>query len=242
MICETGAVARLRLPISRRRRRPPPRRRLAAVSLVAVSLALLVNIAWTMGRQEARAPRGGSGGAVAGSDLYERLDHKAALPTVAASPGQRWEVPVRGRITSGFREPARPNHLGVDIAATKGTPVHAAADGMVIVATCDPATATCDRDGSLLIRGCGWYVDIVHAGGVRTRYCHLQRRPDVRVGQYVLAGQVIGAVGASGHASGPHVHFEVYVPRPTPDDQREGDEPVDPVAFLAKLGVKLGVG
>jgi murein DD-endopeptidase MepM/ murein hydrolase activator NlpD len=144
-----------------------------------------------------------------------------------------WTAPVRAPISSGFRTTRRPGHNGVDLAAPRGTAVRAAASGTVLLARCDPATGSCDRDGSLATPGCGWYVVIVHAGGLVTRYCHLVRRPEVRVGEQVQSGQIIGYVGASGHASGPHLHFEVRLPGRV-------DQPVDPVRFLAQHGVRLG--
>jgi murein DD-endopeptidase MepM/ murein hydrolase activator NlpD len=257
MICETGSVAAL--PSSIRgphrafpsRRRFPSHRPIGAVSLVAATLLFVAELVWMSGQEVRTAAMGGGrGGTVVRFDMQDRPDTAAVIPSHAASDGHYWTLPVRGRITSGFRTAARPDHLGVDIAASKGTAVHAVADGTVTVATCDPATVMCDRDGSLQVAGCGWYVEIVHAGGVRTRYCHLQRRPDVQPGQHVLTGQVIGAVGASGHATGPHLHFEVHVPisvaraagNGKDNGRGEADEAVDPVRFIAQHGVTLGVG
>jgi murein DD-endopeptidase MepM/ murein hydrolase activator NlpD len=57
----------------------------------------------------------------------------------------------------------------------------------------------------------GWYVDITHAGGIVTRYCHQLVQPYVHIGQHVNAGDVIGISGSSGHSSGPHVHFKVHL-------------------------------
>jgi len=153
---------------------------------------------------------------------------------VLPAPAASWMAPVRAPVSSGFRTRQRPNHNGVDLAAPRGTVVHAAAAGTVEVARCDPATGFCDRDGGMDTAGCGWYVDILHADGLLTRYCHLLRRPTVAVGQRVSAGQPIGLVGASGNADGAHVHFEVHVPGVG------GDGAVDPVPFFAKRGVRLG--
>jgi murein DD-endopeptidase MepM/ murein hydrolase activator NlpD len=69
--------------------------------------------------------------------------------------------------------------------------------------------------------GWGKLVTLAHASGVRTMYAHLSRVA-VRVGQRVVAGQRVGRVGASGHASGPHLHFEV----------RLGGAAVDPLGGL----------
>lgn len=154
-----------------------------------------------------------------------------------------WVAPVRGPVVSGFRTAERPGHDGVDLGAVRGTPVHAAASGVVRVVRCNitPASHGCDRDGhATLVRGCGWYTDIEHPGGLVTRYCHLLTRPNLAEGQPVLAGQVIGVVGSSGRSSGPHLHYEVHVRREALNKGKEVYEPVDPVPFLAQRGVKLG--
>ena len=94
----------------------------------------------------------------------------------------------------------------------------AAASGTVIRVRCNAVDARtgadwgCDRDGDPnLTRGCGWYVDIAHPGGIITRYCHMQTRPAVNVGDPVIAGQPIGEVGSTGHSSGPHLHFAIMM-------------------------------
>ena len=149
-----------------------------------------------------------------------------------------WTQPVAGRITSGFRTPDRPDHNGVDLAAEKGTPIRAAADGTVTALACQATTADgsdygCDRDGSAAVAGCGWYTDIAHPGGVLTRYCHQLLRPVVTVGERVTAGQVIGLTGASGNATGPHLHFEVHLGDGGPATA------TDPVPFMAANGAPL---
>ena len=76
-----------------------------------------------------------------------------------------------------------------------------AAAGTVITVVCNTSGPSCDVDGSPGIKGCGWYVEIHHAGDITTRYCHMVRRPDVVVGQQVTAGRTIGFVGTSGNSS-----------------------------------------
>jgi murein DD-endopeptidase MepM/ murein hydrolase activator NlpD len=136
----------------------------------------------------------------------------------AAISAQGWTQPVHGPVGSGFRTPDRPTHDGVDLIVPKGTPIHAAAAGVVTVVRCNAIDVRtggdwgCDRDGDPnLTRGCGWYVDIEHPGGptgtIVTRYCHQLVQPSVQVGQHVAAGEVIGLSGSSGHSSGPHLHF-----------------------------------
>ncbi|MGH9343490.1 MAG: M23 family metallopeptidase [Terriglobia bacterium] len=122
--------------------------------------------------------------------------------------------PVEGEITAGFGERVDPFsgeeafHPGVDIAAPSGTPVHAAADGIVIEAGREDA-------------GYGNEIVIDHGYGIATRYGHL-RRIFVVEGQEVRQGQVIGAVGMTGRATGPHLHYEVLV----------HETPVNPSKYL----------
>jgi peptidoglycan hydrolase-like protein with peptidoglycan-binding domain len=88
-------------------------------------------------------------------------------------------------------------HSGVDFPAASGTAVYAARSGQVVWAGW--------RDG-----GWGFLVTVAHGRGERTMYAHLSRI-DVRVGVWVAQGVRVGLVGASGHATGPHLHFEVRV-------------------------------
>ncbi|WBB66035.1 M23 family metallopeptidase [Micromonospora sp. WMMD812] len=148
-----------------------------------------------------------------------------------------WTAPITGGVGSGFRTAERPGHDGVDIAADKGTPIHAAASGRVLVSRCDPDNGghlSCDVDGYPDKGGCGWFVDILHAGGFITRYCHLVTEPRVEVGQQVKAGEVIGEVGSSGNSSGPHLHFEVHE-----DGDRSSGGAIDPVPFMRARGAPL---
>lgn len=161
-----------------------------------------------------------------------------------------WTRPVPGTAGSGFRNrdcggAGLPRcHHGVDIALPHGTPVRAAAAGVVSAVRCDASRNgrphSCDVDSPLdaagvpLLRGCGWYVEIRHRAGAVTRYCHLRTEPQVDVGQPVAAGERIGEVGSSGRSSGPHLHFEVH-----PQGDRTNQGAVDPEAFLAARGVTL---
>jgi murein DD-endopeptidase MepM/ murein hydrolase activator NlpD len=158
-----------------------------------------------------------------------------------------WTRPVIAEIGSGFRTPDRPTHDGVDLIVGKGTPIHAAANGVVTRVRCNAIDVRtggdwgCDRDGNPdLTRGCGWYVDIEHpnpggpGGIIVTRYCHMLTHPAVAVGQHVVAGQVIGISGSSGHSSGPHVHYEVHL------GDHTSATAVDPVPFMQRVCAPLG--
>jgi hypothetical protein len=153
-----------------------------------------------------------------------------------------WTNPVPGsHITSGFRTPQRPTHNGDDLAAPKHTPIFAASAGVVTLVRCQAATASgafwgCARDGGLNVLGCGWYVEILHADNVITRYCHMLMQPMVRVGQMVQPGQQIGWVGDTGHSTGPHCHFEVHL-----NGDRSFDGATNPLIFMSDKGVHLGV-
>lgn len=121
--------------------------------------------------------------------------------------------PVAGTVTSAFGERKNPMgagedfHPGLDIAADAGTPIAAAAGGRVVSA---------GPDG-----GYGNLIVVDNGNGVTTRYGHCAQI-FARVGENVEPGQTIGAVGSTGHSTGPHLHFEVRV----------GDKPVDPAQFL----------
>ena len=164
---------------------------------------------------------------------------KCAVPGQIAASG--WTAPVVASIVSGFRTPQRPTHNGVDLGASRGTPIHAAAGGIVTLVRCQATTASgvwygCGQDGSPTILGCGWYVEITHADNVITRYCHQQIQPRVTVGQRVAAGDIIGIVGTTGNSSGPHLHFEVHL-----NGDRSFAGAVDPVPFMRDKGAPLGV-
>lgn len=110
--------------------------------------------------------------------------------------------PVKGRITSDFGRRKHPltrvweNHGGLDIGASYGSKIAAAADGVVTFAAYK--------------YGYGYMVVVDHAFGYQTAYAHCSRL-NVKKGQKVVRGQVVGFVGESGIATGPHLHYEVRV-------------------------------
>ena len=123
-------------------------------------------------------------------------------------------IPAAGKhITSGFGYRTDPIagspafHAGLDFRGPTGAPVYAAARGKVAFVGRRPGYGNC--------------VEIDHGNGLRTRYAHMSAFR-TRVGQSVMAGQPIGAVGSTGRSTGPHLHFEV----------RLHGEPVNPRPFL----------
>lgn len=105
-------------------------------------------------------------------------------------------------ITATFHDPTYPfknifPHTGLDMAAPTGTPIYAAAPG--VVAWARPGTT-----------GYGNYIMIIHDNGLATLYAHMSGFA-VGQDQYVSRGQVIGYVGSTGFSTGPHLHFEVRV-------------------------------
>lgn len=94
--------------------------------------------------------------------------------------------------------PGRHVHTGIDLAAATGTPVHSATAG----------TAHPGFDAG----GAGLYVVVTADAHVRLFYCHLSAIT-VRDGALVSPGDIVGKVGSTGRATGPHVHFEVQVDR-----------------------------
>jgi murein DD-endopeptidase MepM/ murein hydrolase activator NlpD len=169
------------------------------------------------------------------------IDPSGAPSLGCAGAAGPWTQPVIAPVWSGFRTAERPGHDGVDLGAPQGTQIKAAAAGTVTVMRCnaidvrDDSDWGCDRAGDPnLTRGCGWYVDIEHDGGVVTRYCHMLTHPIVQEGQSVAVGQVIGVVGSTGHSSRPHLHFEVHL------GGHSSATAVDPVPFMADHGAPLG--
>lgn len=136
--------------------------------------------------------------------------------TTAASPaapaddgGGRFGWPLRGPLISGFGSRADGvRNDGVNIKADAGTPVHAAASGVVVYAGNE-------------LRGFGELLLIRHTDGLTSAYAHNSELL-VRRGQRVRRGQVIARVGQTGSVSSPQLHFEI----------RQGSQPVDPMRYL----------
>ena len=126
--------------------------------------------------------------------------------------------PVRGRISGLFGsqriyrgEPGAP-HSGVDVAGGTGTPVVAPADGVVVLAASSPFTL----EGNLLM--------IDHGMGLNSAFLHLSRI-DVKSGDVVRQGQPVGAIGMTGRATGPHLHWSM----------KWNDERIDPASVAGPM-------
>lgn len=136
-----------------------------------------------------------------------------------------WVNPTAGSLTSPYGDRvnpvtgAREIHSGQDIAAPDGSAIVAAANGVVEIA------------GKSSGGNSGYMVAINHGGGVQSRYVHSW--PDgihVKTGQKVVAGEHISDVGASGNATGPHLHFGIRV----------NGQPTNPMDYMAERGISLG--
>jgi len=143
---------------------------------------------------------------LAESRLLETRLHALMLPSAA---------PVEGPVGSGFGFRTDPFtgraalHTGLDFPAAAGTPIEAAAGGVVRAAEAHPAY--------------GLMVEIDHGNALVTRYAHASRLL-VRAGDIVRRGQPVATVGSTGRSTGPHLHFEVLL----------GGVPQNPARFLAR--------
>jgi murein DD-endopeptidase MepM/ murein hydrolase activator NlpD len=142
-----------------------------------------------------------------------RADAAAAAKAEAERP--KYVRPSNGNITSGFGARWGTTHYGLDFAAPIGTPIYAAADGVVVEA--GPAS------------GFGLWVRIQHEDGTITVYGHMQDF-SVREGEHVKAGEQIARTGNRGQSTGPHCHFEVWEP---------GGRKINPRPWLIEHGVAL---
>jgi murein DD-endopeptidase MepM/ murein hydrolase activator NlpD len=189
-----------------------------------------------MAQLEAATPRAGMGGPFVPVKLpsdagpFERQLYRINVTraqverlnrTLALVP---YRKPVVGEVefTSGFGVRSDPflgrpaMHTGLDFRAQTGDPVRATANGKVV--------------SSGWAGGYGRMVEIDHGNGLSTRYGHLSEI-NVKVGDTVRIGQVIGEVGSTGRSTGPHLHYETRI----------DGEAVDPQKFL-RAGVRLSAG
>ena len=220
------------------------KRQMAALSAVEDGLesrarrmrGVINDLGLDMAQLEAAAPRSAIGGPFvpvklsADSGAFERQLYRINTTRVQVDRLNRalalvpYRKPVIGDVefSSGFGVRSDPflgrpaMHTGLDFRAATGDPVRATANGKVV---------TSGWQG-----GYGRMIEIDHGNGLSTRYGHLSEI-NVKVGDVVKIGQVIGAVGSTGRSTGPHLHYETRI---------EGDA-VDPQKFL-RAGVRLSSG
>ena len=144
-------------------------------------------------------------------EVTETIKRRFSAPV----PDTGFTQPAAGPLSSRFGlrrifngQPRNP-HAGLDVAAGTGTPVKAPADGIVA------------NTGDYFFNGNTVFID--HGQGLITAYMHLSRL-DVRAGQAVKRGESLGAIGATGRATGPHLHWAVIL----------NNTPVDPELFLVR--------
>jgi murein DD-endopeptidase MepM/ murein hydrolase activator NlpD len=143
---------------------------------------------------------------------------QAAARAAAVREGRRWVSAIRsGRLTSDYGPRWGKTHDGLDIGAPTGTPLYAMSRGTVILAGRVPSF--------------GGKVEIRYWDGTVSWYGHMSRI-DVREGESVMPGELVGAVGNTGHSFGSHLHIEIH---PT-----GGDNPVNPAPWLRAKGIRLG--
>lgn len=190
---------RLRLPAHAKAQRP------GSIDVASRAAAFQLDIDdIATGSQPALGPKG----AAAVASAAPRKPVTTAIATPAAFTG-RFVWPLSGRIINKFG-PLAPGKIndGINIAAPKGTPIHAAANGVVAYAGDQIAV----YGGLILIdHGSGWVSAYGHAGQI-----------DVQRGQAVKAGDIIGRSGASGQVQTPQLHFQL----------RKNRAPVDPLKQL----------
>ncbi|HET9258066.1 MAG TPA: M23 family metallopeptidase [Pseudonocardiaceae bacterium] len=127
----------------------------------------------------------------------------------------RFVMPTKGIFTSGYGGRWGVMHWGIDLANSIGTPILAAADGVVVES--GPAS------------GFGLWIRIQHSDGTTTVYGHINRSL-VAEGQRVRAGQEIAEMGNRGNSTGPHLHFEVW---------NAAGQKINPIIWLHQHGIDL---
>ncbi|WP_020520370.1 M23 family metallopeptidase [Catelliglobosispora koreensis] len=207
-----------------RRRAPTPARgRYAAVLTTAFVGAGIVAFGAGAGIKDAKVDALVADTSVAEASSSQR-DYAAGAPnrsvdrnvasSISSAPEDVWLLPLRGyRLTSPFGQRWGRLHAGIDLGGIRaGTPIYAVKDGTVIL---------CRANG-----GYGLNVQIDHGGGLVTVYGHASKL-FCKEGQQVKAGELIAAVGNTGHSFGDHLHLEIHV----------NGSPVNPIPFFKERGV-----
>jgi murein DD-endopeptidase MepM/ murein hydrolase activator NlpD len=196
-----------------------PSPRLVRLVLLAALAAGLGGLALPSGSSASEAPTGVEAMSLHVPVFVQPVVVAARRPARAVRSVHRALLvrPVGAPINSPLGPPWGRRHPGVDFAAHYGAPIHVVGDGVVIGAGYLP------NEG-----GYGQIVLVRHAPGVITAYAHMSRVL-AHAGQRVRAGDTLGLVGATGHVTGPHLHFEV----------RLNGVKVNPVPWLRHHGVRV---
>ncbi len=190
-------------------------------AVLALSALLQPALAFSIKPLQASTPLGATlaGATLAGETLAGAGTADVATSGEArtAAPAEAWRAPLdKVRVISFFgvmRNVLPTPHKGIDFAAAKGTPVHAVASGTVIAA--GPIAENNGRYGNVVI---------IDHGAQRSLLAHLDS-VSVKAGQHVPAGALIGAIGQTGFATGPHLHMEV----------RQNGQNIDPASMYPDL-------
>ena len=135
-------------------------------------------------------------------DFIDSLEKTITKAYLMIYGGEEWLTPVQGAITSKFGKRntgikgASTNHKGIDIGAASGMPILATRDGKVVASTSNKES--------------GYYIRIDHGDGYVSAYAHMKELSNLKPGDKVSQGDVIGYVGSTGISSGAHLHFAVY--------------------------------
>lgn len=127
----------------------------------------------------------------------------------------------RGGSCYGWRASTNSFHGGVDMAQPWGTTIRAVTAGTVYLKAFER-------------KGAGYYVLLKHPGGIYTLYAHMPSPSPLAIGAAVVAGQTIGRVGATGNATGPHLHYEVRLGGPSSSNR------INPAGFMRSHGINIG--
>lgn len=167
---------------------------------------------------EVERPRASGIATAKPSPATRKATTPAAIPSVDIS--KAWILPLKTyTISSRFGPRWGTTHAGLDLAAPTGTPVMAMSSGTVTLAGWQG--------------GYGNKIEITYWDGTVSHYGHLDRI-DVKVGQKVMVGDVVGAVGSTGNSTGPHLHLEVHTDKAAPSK--------DPEPWLALHGIPVPIG
>lgn len=134
--------------------------------------------------------------------FLESIEDAISEAYILMAGDEEWLKPVEGKVTSSFGDRIHPVtgkshfHGGIDIGAGQGTPIFATKSGKVI--------------GSGYGSANGYYIKLDHGDGYQSMYLHMQEQSQLKEGDIVERGDIIGKVGSTGTSTGPHLDFRIY--------------------------------